>query len=100
MTVNSSWEKHLQTWLLGILTIVVIGFGATTIDTSKDVAVIKTQVDNIQVGLADKMGDRYTGTDAKAYREFDSLRADNMMIMINHNRALIKELTDRMNGND
>ena len=100
MTVNSSWEKHLQTWLLGILTIVVIGFGATTIGTSKDVAVIKTQVDNIQTGLDEKMGDRYTGTDAKAYREFDSLRADNMMIMINHNRALIKELTDRMNWND
>ena len=100
MTVNSSWEKHLQTWLLGILTIVVIGFGATTIDTSKDVAVIKTQVDNIQTGLAEKMGDRYTGTDANAYREFDSLRADNMLLMINHNRALIKELNDRMNGND
>ena len=90
----------MQSWLLGLLTLSVVGFGATTINTSKDVAVIKTQVANIQSGLAEKMGDRYTGTDHNAYREFDSLRADNMQLMIDHNRGLIKELSDRLNGND
>ena len=97
---TSGWERHLQSILLGILVIVVIGFGSETIRSARDVAVIKTEVVNIQLQMQDKMGDRYTGSDARAYREFDKLRADNMLLMINQNRVLIKDLEARFNGND
>ena len=90
----------MQSLLLGLLTVVVIGFGKTTIDASKDIAVIKADVRNIQNNMTDKMGDRYTGTDAAAYREFDTLRAVNMQVKINDNAKRIKDLEDRFNGND
>ena len=95
MTEVAGWERHLQSALLGILTIVVVGFGSTTITASRDIAVIKTQMINLQVSLHDKMGDRYTGTDAKAYREFDALRATNMKTMIEYNQQRINKLEQR-----
>ena len=100
MTADVGWERHLQSLLLGILTIVVIGFGSKTIQTAQDAAVIKTEVENIQQQIQDRMGDRYTGTDAQAYREFDSLRADNLLLQIQQNRARLKEIEERLNGND
>ena len=95
MAEVAGWERHLQSVLLGILTIVVVGFGTTTITASRDIAVIKTEMINLQVSLQDKMGDRYTGTDAEAYKEFDALRATNMQTMIEYNQQRIKDLEEQ-----
>jgi len=96
MTMESGgWERHLQSWLLGILTLTVLGFGASTISASRDIAVIRTEITNIQVSMQDKMGDRYTGSDAAAYREFDALRAENMKMRIEQNSQRIKEMAQR-----
>jgi hypothetical protein len=96
----SGWERHLQSALLGVLTLAVGGFGATTIQSSKDIAVLITQVENIQKDLHGKMSDRYTGNDHRAYSEFDSLRADNLRDMMLRNQDRIKAVEDRINGTD
>jgi len=100
MTVDAGWERHLQSWLLGLLTLAVMGFGASTISAARDIAVIRAEVTNMQQQMVDRMGDRYTGTEHAAYREFDKLRADNMLLMIQQNRVRLKELEQRSNGND
>jgi hypothetical protein len=100
MAIESGWEKHLQTWMLGLLTLAVLGFGRETILSSNDIGVIKVQVDHIQASIREKMGDRYTGSDHRAYSELDSLRSSNTEKMVLRNQVRIKELEDRLNGND
>lgn len=94
------WERHLQSLLLGLLTVVVIGFGSKTIQTAQDAAVIKKEVENLQQQITDRMGDRYTGADANAYQKFDELRANNMLLLIRQNLAAIRGIEERLNGND
>jgi hypothetical protein len=96
----SGWERHLQSLLLGLLTLAVLGFGSRTITSSENIAVLVEQVEAIKTDLKGKMSDRYTGNDHRAYSEFDALRAAHMQAQLERLEKRMKELEDRLNGDD
>ena len=94
------WERHLQSGLLGLLSIASVAMAGAAITAQEDIAVVKNDVRYIQERLSSKMDDRWTGSDHRAYSEFDALRANNISKDIERNAQRIKELEERLDGND
>ena len=95
--VVSPTQWDLQSWLLSLLSISVIGIGANAMVNSQINAVQDNKLKNIQSAISGKMTDRYTGSDHRAYVEFDSLRANNMNKQISNNQESIQALEEQIN---
>lgn len=95
-----TWERHLQSALLALLSVASIAIATTTIQARQDIAVVKSDVRYIQLSIGDKMADRWTATDHRAYSAFDALRANNLSDDIDRNTRRIKDIEDRFDGTD
>ena len=78
------FEKHLQTGLLGVLGILVIWFGRTTLETKEQVIVLTTTVASMRENVSARMLDRYTGTQAKAHQRYEQLQIQNILKRLEH----------------
>ena len=97
---TSVWERHLQSGLLGLLSVASIAIASATIQAREDIAVVKSDVRYIQISIGDKMADRWTASDHRAYSEFDTLRVENLRKDIERNTSRIKGLEDSIGGSD
>jgi hypothetical protein len=71
---RSLFEKHLQTFLLGLLSVLLMWNVAETSDTGKAVIKISGRLDALEGSLASRMLDRYTGTQAESQRRYEALQ--------------------------
>lgn len=70
--MSSLMEQHLGT-ILQILVVALLGWSlSTTMSLSKDVEVLKVQVNSLSVTITQGTNDRYRGTDAA--RDFAAVR--------------------------
>ena len=97
---TSVWERHLQSGLLGLLSVASVAIAAATITATGDIAVMKNDVQYIQGQLDTRMNDRWTGADHRAYSDFDALRVENIRKDVERNTQRVKELEARFNGSD
>ena len=88
----TAWERHLQSGLLGLLSVASIAMAGAAITAQEDIAVVKNDVRYIQEQIS--QDDRWTGADHRAYSQFDALRSQNMARDIARNADKIKELEE------
>jgi ribosomal protein L31 len=92
---KSLFEKHLQTFLLGLLSVLVVWFGRTTLETKDKVIVLTTTVDQMQHDVSSRMLDRYTGTQARSRAEYQKLKIEMLKNRLKEHDGTISEFEKR-----
>lgn len=93
-------EKRLAArWVLGvaatILTLVLTAQAVNQGRMSEDLAIVKNEVKHINAAIEDKMGDRFTDTDAKAMTALYGMRFDSINHDIETLEARVAALENR-----
>ena len=87
--VKGMFEKHLQSFLLGLLSLLVVWFGQTTIHTREDVIELRGEIRSLKASV---------GTEDRAQKELHKLENRYFENTIKENSARITNIEERLNG--
>lgn len=88
--VKGMFEKHLQSFLLGLLSLLVVWFGQRTIQTREDVIALRGEVRALKSSV---------GTEDRAENQLRELQHRYFENSVNENSARISLIEERLNLN-
>lgn len=96
MRENQMGLSVLAKWILGIggsvLTLVLTAQSVALTDMKTDLALLQRDMSNLTKSLDTRMGDRFTGSDAKAMRDLYDLRLKSVTDEIERHRIRLEQL--------
>jgi hypothetical protein len=90
------FERHLQSFLLAIVSGLLLWNVSQTSDTGKTVIKIEGRLDNLEKNVSSRMLDRYTGTQAQSHSRYMELQIRNMLNRLEKNAEGMAEHEKRL----
>jgi hypothetical protein len=79
------FERHLQSFLLAIVSGLLLWNVSQTSDTGKTVIKIEGRISNLENNVSSRMLDRYTGTQAQSHSRYMDLQIRNILNRLEKN---------------
>ena len=90
------FERHLQSFLLAIVSGLLLWNVSQTSDTGKTVIKIEGRLNNLENNVSSRMLDRYTGTQAQAHSRYMELQIRNILNRLEKNATSMVDHEKRL----